>query len=476
MPELKRRAIVELNLESIAFGGQAVAHLDGYTIFVDRGLPGQRVAAQIVRQKKNYAEAKLLKILVHSPFEVSPPCRYFGKCGGCLFQNLDYQEQLDQKHRQVVDSLIHIAGFTNFDVSPTLPSPDLYYYRNKMEFSFARQRWLMETEIQSGHPIEKNFALGLHVPRYYDKVLDIEECLLLSEQSNKVLNAVRALARESGLPAYCTSDHSGFWRFLVIRHSKRTGQMMVNLVTAENPDGTRLIEQLAQELSRAFPFITTIVHNINRKKAQIAFGDEEHILFGPGYIEEWLAERRYRISANSFFQTNSRQAERMYQRIADWGQFEDHHIVYDLYSGGGGIAIFIASLVQRVIGIELVPQAIQDALINCHLNSVNNCDFIQGDLKDHLADPTKFMQVHGQPTTVIIDPPRSGMHPKLPEKILHLRPSKIIYVSCNPASLARDLKTMMIGGDYQISKIQPIDMFPHTAHCEVVVLLERKSE
>ncbi len=474
MTDLKRRTIVELQIESIAFGGQAVAHHDGYTIFVDRGLPGQRVQAQIVRQKKNYAEARILNILSHSPFEVPAPCQHFGVCGGCQFQNLDYQEQLAQKYRQVVDSLTHIGGFTNLDVLPILPSPDVYYYRNKMEFSFARQRWLTQEEIQSQQPIDRDFALGLHVPRYYDKVLDIDNCLLLSEQGNQVLSTVKAFARASGLRAYSTEDHSGFWRFLVVRQSKRTGHMMVNLVTADHPDGSRLIEQLAEELRRSFPFIITVVHNISRKKAQIAFGDEEHIIYGPGYIEEWLGDKRYRISANSFFQTNSRQAERMYQLIADWGQFDNQQIVYDLYCGSGGIAIFIAPQVHRVVGVELVPQAIQDAVINCQLNSVDNCDFIQGDLKDQFADPEGIIKAYGRPTTVIIDPPRSGMHPKLPANILRLQPLTMIYVSCNPASLARDLKAM-VNGEYQIRKVQPIDMFPHTAHCEVVVLLERRS-
>ena len=475
MTELKKRMIVELDLESIAFGGQAVAHHNGYTIFVERGLPGQRVEAQIVRQKKNYAEARLRKVLSHSPYEVPAPCRYFGVCGGCLFQNLDYHQQLVQKQRQVADSLAHIGGFANLDVLPVLPSPDLYYYRNKMEFSFARHRWLTDGEIQSGLPLlTKNFALGLHVPRYYDKVLDIDACLLLSEQSNQVLHAVKSFALRSELPTYCTSDHSGFWRFLVIRQSKRTEQMMVNLVTADHPDGEPLVRQLAQELTSSFDFVSTVVHNISRKKAQIAFGDEEHILFGPGYIEEWLGDKRYRISANSFFQTNTRQAERMYQLILDWGEFNEQQIVYDLYSGSGGIAIFIAPQVKRVVGVELVPQAIQDAITNCQLNSIDNCEFIQGDLKDQLADPAEMARVYGRPTTVIIDPPRSGMHPKLPARILQLEPSKIIYVSCNPASLARDLK-MLVNGNYQIRRVQPIDMFPHTAHGEVVALLERRS-
>jgi len=372
----------------------------------------------------------------------------------------------------VKESLERIGGFKTIEVLPTLPAPEIYFYRNKMEYSFANLRWLTENEITSSEKFEKDFALGLHVPKYYDKVLDIDQCWLLSEKSNQILRAVKDFARQSDLLPYSTTDHSGFWRFLVIRESKWLNQMMVNLVTADHFQGDKIIQFLAQQLIQPFPFITTVVHNISRKKAQIAFGDEEHIIFGTGFIEELLGSKKYRISANSFFQTNSRQAERLYQLIGDWGHFQNDQIVYDLYSGAGGIAIYIANQVDRVIGFELISAAIEDAKINCQINAIENCHFIPGDLKDNLSKPAEIIWQYGKPATVIIDPPRSGLHPKLPENILQLQPEKIIYVSCNPASLARDLN-LLCKGHFKIIAVQPVDMFPHTAHCEVVVLLEK---
>ncbi|UCE06360.1 MAG: 23S rRNA (uracil(1939)-C(5))-methyltransferase RlmD [bacterium] len=467
----KAKAIIELKIESLAFGGKGVAHLDGFTVFVDRGLPGQKVKARITRKKENYAEAVIIEVVSHSLFEVAPQCPYFGTCGGCLFQNLDYNEQLNQKRRQVKESLEYIGGFKDIEVLPTLPSPEIYYYRNKMEFSFSRLRWLTNDEIQSSKKFDRDFALGLHVPKYYDKVLDIDQCFLLSERSNQILRLVKDFARQSDLLPYTTVNHSGFWRFLVIRESKRLDQMMVDLVTADHASGNEVIQSLARLLARQFPFIRTIVHNISRKKTQVAYGDVEHVIFGSGYIEELLGSRKYRISANSFFQTSTLQAEKLYQLIVDWGQFRKDQKVYDLYSGIGGIAIYIANQVKKVVGFELIPQAIDDAKVNCKINSIDNCHFIEGDLKDNLANPLEIVEKFGQPSVIIIDPPRSGLHPKLPKKILQLKSEKIIYVSCNPATLARDL-SLLCRDHFKIISVQPVDMFPHTVHCEVVVLLE----
>jgi len=472
MQGLKQQDILELEIGSLAYGGKGVAHDKGFTIFVERALPGQKVRVKIKRKKSNFAEAYIVDILAPSSAEVSAPCPHFGACGGCLFQNLDYQEQLHQKTNQVRETLAHIGGFSGLDVQPALPAPEIYHYRNKMEFSFSNHRWLTTDEIKSEKRLRKDFALGLHVTNSYDKVLNVENCFLLSERSNRIVRLVYDFAMKSGLLPYTTTDHSGFWRFLVIRESKRLDQIMVNLVTADYPDGNLTIRNLANLMTQEFPFIKTVVHNINRKKAQIAFGDEEQIIFGPGYIEEKLGAITYRISANSFFQTNSSQAEAMYQLIVDWGKFRKDQIVYDFYSGSGGIALFIADQVQKVIGFELVPQAIQDANVNCQINEIQNCHFIEGDLKQSLTNPDDLMQRYGRPSVVIIDPPRSGLHPKLPERILQLNPDKMIYVSCNPASLARDL-AWLCTDTFKPALIQPIDMFPHTAHCETVVLLER---
>ena len=469
--EIKKNKIVDLELESIAFGGKAVAHIDGFTVFVKKGLPGQKVKARIVRKKENYADARIIEVIKKSPYELAPRCPYFGTCGGCLFQDLDYNQQLVQKQQQVQESLKHIGGFKDVEVRSTLPSPDIYFYRNKMEYSFSKIRWLTNEEIQSGEAMNRDFALGLHVPKYYDKVLDIDQCFLLSERSNSVLNLIKDFARQGNLLPYTTVDHSGFWRFLVIRESRQLNQTMINLVTASDPAGKQAVNSLAHQLKERFPFITTMVHTINRKKAQIAFGDEQQVIFGPGYIEELLGTKKYRISANSFFQTNSLQAEKLYQLVLDWGQFQKDQVVYDLYSGTGGIAIFIADRVKEVVGFELISQSIKDAKVNCEINSIQNCQFIEGDLKDNLTEPCDIVKRYGKPANVIIDPPRSGMHPKLPDRILKLEPEKIIYVSCNPATLARDLN-MLCRKEFKVISVQPVDMFPHTAHCEVVVLLE----
>lgn len=473
MNGLKKSESVELEIESLAFGGKGVAHLNGFAIFVERALPGQKVKAKITRKKNNYAEARIREIITHSPSEVMARCPYFGICGGCLFQNLDYNVQIAQKQRQVKETLEHIGRFSAIEVQPTFASPEIYYYRNKMEFSFANQRWLRPEEISSGQVFNKEFALGLHIPNYYDKVISIDHCFLLSETSNQILRLVRDFAINSKLPPYTTTDHSGFWRFLVFRESNHLDQVMVNLVTAPHSDGNEVIQSLSDQLRHEFPFITTLVHNINRKKAQIAFGDEEQVIFGPGYIEELLGSKKYRISANSFFQTNTLQAEKMYQLISEWGQFRKDQIVYDLYSGTGGIAIYIADQVKKVVGFELIPQAIQDAKINCAINSIDNCDFVEGDLKESLRYPQKLIEQYSQPSVIIIDPPRSGLHPKLPDRMVQLKPEKIIYVSCNPATLARDLGSLCHNSRFNPILVQPIDMFPHTSHCEVVVLLEK---
>ncbi|MCU0644902.1 MAG: 23S rRNA (uracil(1939)-C(5))-methyltransferase RlmD [bacterium] len=472
IPGLKRQDVVEIAIESLAFGGKGVAHFHGFTIFVDRALPGQKVRAKIKRKKNNYAEAEVVEIITHSKTEVIPECSHFGTCGGCLLQHLSYSEQLNQKRNQVQETLKHIGGIASIEVLPTLPSPDIYYYRNKMEFSFARRRWLTADEIHSGQSSNVDCALGLHVSGFYDKVLNIDNCFLLSQRSNEVMRLVRNFASESGLSVYSTGDHTGFWRFLVIRESKRLDHVMINLVTADHSDGQAVIQKLADNLKEQFPFITTIIHNINRKKSQIAFGDEEHVIFGTGYIEELLGESKYRISANSFFQTNSIQAEAMYQLIVAYGNFQNDQVIYDLYCGTGGIAIYIAKHVEKVIGFELIPQAIEDARVNCAINHIENCRFIQGDIKTLFTDPSEIKKENGSPKTVILDPPRSGLHPKLPGKILELEPEKIIYVSCNPATLARDL-TLLCETSFKPTLVQPIDMFPHTAHCEMIVLLER---
>ncbi|OQX87285.1 23S rRNA (uracil(1939)-C(5))-methyltransferase RlmD [candidate division KSB1 bacterium 4484_87] len=464
--------MVDLEIESLALGGKGVAHVDGYAVFVRRALPRQRVRVQIVRPKKSFAEARVLEILKHSPEEVVPPCQYFGTCGGCLLQNLSYDAQLQQKQSQVEETIKFLGGFDPVPLLPILPSPDIFFYRNKMEYSFSPLRWLSREEIDSENEIERNFALGLHVPNVYDKVVDIHQCHLLSEQSNELLNFIRDFSKNSRFEPYTTKSHTGYWRFLVFRETQDKTQIMINIVTADDAGGNKAVEKMAKQIQEKFPFVTTMVHNINRKKAQIAFGDEERVLFGKGFIEERLGNRTFRISANSFFQTNSRQAERLYELVVERGDFRGNEIVYDLYSGTGSIGIFIADKVKKVVGFEIISAAIRDAQENAKLNHIDNCEFVLGDIKDQVLNTEELKKKFGAPDVVIIDPPRSGMHPKVPGKIIELSPEKIIYVSCNPATLARDLK-ILCEKEYRLISVQPVDMFPHTAHVETVAVLTK---
>src|SRR5574341_1590889 len=316
---LKKGLELELDVESLAYGGKGVSRSNGYVIFVEEALQGQRVRAQIVKKKKGYAEARPLAIVQQSPSYVEPRCRHFEDCGGCLLQNLQYEDQLVAKRQQIVDLLEHVGGLVEPPVLPVIGSPQIFFYRNKMEFSFSRQRWLTRAEIAGDDvKLPKDFALGLHARRHYDKTLMIEECHLQSPQSNQILAAVRAFAEKHSLLPYTTSGHTGFWRFLVIREGKNTGETMVNVVTADVPGGREAVRQLADRLRAEFPSITTVVHNLNRSKAQVATGEEEFVLHGPGCIHERVGPCIFRISANSFFQTNTQGAEKLYAVARDF--------------------------------------------------------------------------------------------------------------------------------------------------------------
>jgi len=465
---------ITLGVETLAFGGRGVARVDNYVIFVDGGLPGQEVRARITKKKKGFAEARVLEVVKQSPEIVEARCPHFGVCGGCRFQNLDYEAQKKYKQSQVVESLERLGGFTNPSVEPVMASPDRFYYRNKMEFSFGRQRWLTKDEMAATELTKpKDFALGLHIRGRFDKILDLDTCYLQSEQSVEIFNFVRDFALQSGIAAYTTRDHSGFWRHLVLRDGKNTGDVMVNVVTSEMKDKYDVVDQLAEQLTARFPFITTVVHNINRRKAQVATGDEERVLFGPGTIREKIGHCEFEISANSFFQTNTKGAEMLYQMVERLADFAGDEIVYDLYAGAGTISLFIAQKVQRVVGFELIAAAIKDAQANRLLNGIENCSFVSGDLKDSLQAHAADSQTDGTPDVVIIDPPRAGMHQDVLQQVLKLQPRRIVYVSCNPTTFARDAH-LLCAQDYALESVQPVDMFPMTPHIELVSLLTRQ--
>jgi len=464
MVDIKRGSELTLRIESLAFGGKGVARVDGFVLFVSEALPGELVRVRVLKKKNSYAEARCLEVLESSSLRVEPRCQYFGLCGGCRWQNLHYQAQLEYKRQEVIDSLERIGGFKGIAVEETLPSEDIYFYRNKMEFSFSDRRWLTGDEDQK----PENFALGLHVPERYDKVLDIDQCYLQSESSNAILREVKEFALRSGLEPYSNKTHRGFWRFLVIREGKNTGETMVNLVTSR--EELKLMKELAARLVVKHPEIKSVLNNINSTRSSIAFGEREDLIYGRNTIIERVGDFSFEISANSFFQTNTRQTERLYQKVVELAGFQGAERVYDLYCGTGPITIFVSRYVKKVIGIEILEEAVRNAQGNCERNKVKNCYFVLGDVKDELP---RIKDSYGRPQVVILDPPRAGVHPKVLKRLLELAPERIIYLSCNPTTLARDLK-VLCKERYRIEVVQPVDMFPHTYHIETVSLLVRK--
>lgn len=485
---LKRGDEVELEITSAAFSpkggsghggeGKSVARLDGLVVFVEGGVPGDVVRARILKVKKNLAEARVVEVLKPSEFRTSPRCEHFGVCGGCKWQHVEYQLQLKFKQQHVVDAFERIGGFESLHALPILGAKDIYFYRNKMEFSFSDQEWVtsgykppLEDSPRSAiHTPHSALFLGLHVPQRYDKVLDLQQCHLQSDVSNRILHVTRDFARERQLPVYSTETNDGYLRFLVIRQSKRTNELMVNLITFDHRP--EVMQTYTKKLLDAVPEITTVVNTINSRKAQIAFGEREEVYHGSGVIHERLGGFTFTISAGSFFQTNTDQAETLYGVAKSFAELRPTDVVFDLYSGTGSIALFVSDSVQQVVGIESVESALKDANRNAQLNKVTNCEFVLGDLKDRLTRDAEWMNRHATPNVVIIDPPRSGMHPKVVEEVVKLGADRIVYVSCNPATQARDVKMMCEKG-YALVKLQPVDMFPHTHHIENVALLHR---
>jgi 23S rRNA (uracil1939-C5)-methyltransferase len=478
---LSRGDEIILRVDDAAFEGRTVGRHEGFVVFVDGAVPGDSVRVRLLKVKKSYAEARVMSVEQSSPLRVTPRCRHFGPCGGCKWQHVDYEAQLRFKQQHVVDAFERIGGFPNPPVLPIIGSEDLFFYRNKMEYSFADKEWLETAPPKANTEHADNSAslkseiadqkseiyLGLHVPQRYDKVLEITECLLQSVHSNGILNFVRSFARRENLPVYSSDADAGYLRFLVIRQSTRTNELMVNLVTFE--DRPEIMKKMTQELLQAVPAVTTVVNTINSKKAQIAFGDRERVYSGDGIIHEKLGDLTFAISAGSFFQTNTCQAERLYAVAKNMAAFKPTDVVWDLYSGTGSIALFISDAVSRVIGVESVGAAVEDAERNAGSNHITNCSFVLGDLKDRLTKDTSWIISSQKPDVIIIDPPRSGMHPKVVEEISEIAPPRIVYVSCNPATQARDLK--LLASRYEILALQPVDMFPHTYHIENVAQL-----
>ena len=428
-------------------------------------MPGDRIRARVAKARKKYAEAQLEEVIEPSTLRTEPRCFYFGTCGGCKWQHVDYQAQLDAKTDSVRDALVRTGGIEDVDVRPAIGSEKVYFYRNKMEFSFSASRWLTREEIDSGRDFDTDFALGLHVPGNFDKVLDLHECHLQSLLSREIVNSVRAFARDREWAPWDIRKHVGFLRHLVIRTGERTGEVMVNLVT--NGFEEERMADLAEHLRRDFPAVTTFVNTINTSKAQTAFGEKIHVIFGPGVIHDRIGEFTFEIAANAFFQTNTAQAERLYAVARDFAGLRPDDLVYDLYCGAGTISISLAGHVKRVVGVELIDEAVANARANAAANEVHNCTFVAGDMLEVFNE--QFVAQYGGPDLLIVDPPRAGLHPKVADRIAAFGPERFVYVSCNPQTQARDLSVMKEA--YRIEAVQPVDLFPHTHHVETVAKL-----
>ena len=457
---LRKGDIIELTIETMAYGGRGLGRLDGLVVFVRGGVPGDRIQAKVYKKKRDYAEAGLMELISPSPDREAAPCPYFGYCGGCQWQNVTYKKQLDYKSAHVLEPVEHIGGIRNVTVHPAIPSEKQYGYRNKMEFSFSDRRWYLPDELDRLKD-PGDFALGLHVPGAFQKVIDVSACLLQEETGNQILGLVRKYVKDSKIPVYGLKSHQGFWRYLTIRYSVAFDEWMVNIVTSE--ERLDIVQPLADLIKRRFDRVTTVVNNINSRGASIAVGERETALCGDGYIRDKIGPFTFRISANSFFQTNTRAAEKLYQVVADYAGLEGSETVLDLYSGTGTIPLFLSERVQSVIGIEINRSATSDAVNNAKENGIDNCRFICGDIREKLADTAVA------PDILIIDPPRAGMHKDVLARVMALSPEKIVYISCNPTTLARDLAEMTVG--YDVLDIQPVDMFPHTYHIEAVAKL-----
>jgi 23S rRNA (uracil1939-C5)-methyltransferase len=463
--KLQKGHIVELRIEGMAYGGQGVARLNGLVIFVRGGVPGDKVTALVVKKKKDYAEARINDLLEHSPDRVPALCPYSGSCGGCQWHHVSYERQLAYKKAHIQEAMSRTGGLQDILVHDVIPSEKRFAYRNKMEFSFSDRRWLLPEDLGQ-QKADPGFALGLHVPGTFYKVLDLDGCLLQHETGNRILREVKTYVADCGVPVYGLKSHQGFWRFLTLRYSTAFDEWMVNLITSE--ERRDVMEPLAEALCRRIKNIETVVNNISGRKASIAAGEREIVLSGKGYIRDRVGPFSFHISANSFFQTNTLGAETLYWKVVEYADLKGSEVVLDLYSGTGTIPIFLSNRARTVMGMEIEKSAILDAKRNCMANGVYNCQFILGDIRERLST------LDLKPDVLIIDPPRAGMHKDVLAKVMRLGTERIVYVSCNPATMARDVGHL--NQDYEVAEIQPVDMFPNTYHIEAIAKLVRRKK
>jgi len=460
----------KVTITDVAAEGKAIARVDDKVIFVPYVAPGDIVDIQITRKKNKYAEGRAVFFHELSPDRTDPFCEHFGVCGGCKWQHLPYKEQLNYKHQQVIDNLTRIGKIEMEEISPIVGSEKTTFYRNKLEYTFSNKKWLTEEEVKSGATFEHMEGVGFHIPGMFDKVLDINKCWLQDDISNRIRISIKEYSfSHEGYPFFNLRFQEGFLRTLMIRTTS-TGDLMVVVVFFYEDVEHR--EALLSHIAEQFPEITSLQYVIN-EKCNDTITDQDVILFkGKDYILEEMEGLSFKIGPKSFYQTNSEQAYTLYKITRDFARLTGNEIVYDLYTGTGTIANFVSRQARQVIGIEYVPEAIEDAKENSALNKIENTLFYAGDMKDILTE--EFINQHGRPDVIITDPPRAGMHDDVINSILFAEPERIVYVSCNPATQARDLSLLSV--KYAVKKVQPVDMFPHTHHVENVVLLEKKNE
>jgi len=459
----KNKFFEDVTIIDIAEEGKGVGKADDFVLFVDKAVPGDIADVQVYRSKKNFGEGKIVKLKQASEYRTLPFCEHFGTCGGCKWQHMTYEAQLKFKQKSVSDALTRIAKIDVDGTLPIVPSPADRYYRNKLEYTFSNKRWLYDGENREDEVLNMN-ALGFHIPGRFDKILDVNHCYLQAKPSNTLRNSIRDFVIQNGYSFYDLKGHSGALRNLIVRTSS-TGEVMVIVVFAYADEED--VDKLMSFIERGFPEITSLLYIVNQKKNDTIFDQEVVAFKGPEFIYEEMNGIKFRIGPKSFYQTNSIQALKLYEITRDFAGFKGNELVYDLYTGAGTIANFIAADVREVVGIEYVPTAIEDAKINSAINNITNTKFYAGDMKDVLEPG--FVANHGKPDVIITDPPRAGMHPDVVSRLMEIEAKKIVYVSCNAATQARDL--LVLKEKYDTVKIQPVDMFPHTQHVENVVLL-----
>lgn len=459
--------LYNVEIESVAAEGNALARVDGKVLFVPQCIPGDVVDVRLTRKRSGFMEGMVVNMVKPSPLRVEPFCEHYGVCGGCKWQSLPYELQLKYKQQQVVDQLTRIGHLELPEITPILGSEEIKYYRNKLEFTFSNRRWLLTGENPDEIPANERIGLGFHISGFFDKVLDIKQCHLQAEPSNEIRNFVREYAVENGLSFFDLREQVGYLRNMVVR-TAQNGDVMLIMVFAYDEEESRT--PLLDSLLAKFPQITSLHYVINGKRND-SISDLPCIKYaGDDCIYDVMEGIKFRISPKSFYQTNSKQAYRLYSVVRDFADLKGDEVLYDLYTGTGTIGLFLSGKAKKVVGIEYVQEAIDDAKINAANNGITNSHFYAGDMKDMLTG--KFIEENGHPDIVVLDPPRAGIHPDVAKVLLEAAPERMVYVSCNPASQARDLAILC--EKYEITAVRPVDMFPHTHHVENVVALKLK--